>query len=474
MSKGQRKKLQFPRNFNFSIENIRCFENKQTLKIRPLTFLVGENSTGKTTALACLNALNNILTDDNIQTPFNTIPYDMGYFEDIVRRQTKKTQPDFTLALKDKPHIWTFKFIEGKQQLPIVSNVTIQIDPEILNDKIEISLNTNMLDIEYSFSQKREDHQKQFFQCKIYKDQGKTYAKLFLHENKCQNIQEAKKTLVINSNPDLNSNTANIINRAILIIRSILLEESNKVTPHTHQTLHFLMYQLEQCQNTPYMTYGHYTSLGPVRAKPKRTYSKLEELSKPKTEGGDAPLKIIDLWTTLYEKLKPFGKSSGLFTDIEVKKYGGSRDPFKLFFEVRGTKSNIKDIGYGVSQILPILTNIHHKEMEIQRFLLQQPEVHLHPKAQAALSSLLIESIKNTNNAFIIETHSDYMVDRASIEIRKKNISSDDVSLIYFHPVENRVEVHNLSFDENGNLENAPEGYRDFFLKESDSFLGLD
>ena len=468
MSKDQKKKLQLPRSFNFSIENIRCFENKQTLKIRPLTFLVGENSTGKTTALACLNALNSILKDD-IQTPFNIKPYEMGYFEDIVRR-TKKTQTDFTLTLEDEVCTWTFKFTKGEQELPIVSNITITHHK--LKHKYKINFETGILNIEYSFFWKPNHNKEQFFQCKIHKNQDKTCVQLFLDKNEDQNIQETRETLFTNLN--LNSNISNM-NRLLWIIRSILLEESNKIkSDNIRKALHFLMLMLERYGEHHYMTYGHYISLGPVRAKPERTYNKLDELSKPKTEGGDALLKIIDLGAILSEKLKQFGKSSGLFTDIEVKKYGGSSDPFKLFFEVRGTKSNIKNIGYGVSQILPILTNIHHKKAEIQRFLLQQPEVHLHPKAQAELSSLLIENIKNINNAFIIETHSDYMVDRASIEIRKKNISPDDVSLIYFHPVEDRVEVHNLSFDENGNLKNAPEGYRDFFLKESDSFLGLD
>ena len=473
MSQDQGKKHQFPKSFNFSIENIRCFENKQELKIRPLTFLVGENSTGKTTALACLNALNSMLKDD-IQTPFNIEPYDMAYFEDIIRQQTKKLQPNFALVLENEFCIQTFKFKEDKQKLPIISNTVIQIHHKTQNNKkIEINFETGILDIKFSFFWEPNDNKKQFFQCKIYEDQDKTYAQLFLDENKDRNIQATKKTLAVNLNQDLTSNTANI-DRLIRILVSIFNKNSNEKATHIQKALDFLMLTLAICRDNYHMSCGHYISLGPVRAKPERAYDKLKELSKPKAEGGGAPLKIIDLWTTLYEKLKQFGKLSGLFTDIEVKKPDVPSDPFKLFFEVRGTKSNIKNIGYGVSQILPILTNIYHKEMEIQRFLLQQPEVHLHPKAQAELSSLLIDNTKNTNNAFIIETHSDYMVDRASIEIRKKNISPDDVSLIYFHPVEDRVEVHNLSFDENGNLENAPDGYRDFFLKESDSFLGLD
>ena len=107
------------------------------------------------------------------------------------------------------------------------------------------------------------------------------------------------------------------------------------------------------------------------------------------------------------------------------------------------------------------------------RFLLQQPEVHLHPKAQAELASLLIQSAK-TNNSFLIETHSDYILDRVRIEIRKGNISHNHMSLIYLESTKNGVQAHNILFDKQGNLIKVPTGYRDFFIKESNRFLGFE
>ncbi|MDE0518015.1 MAG: hypothetical protein OXH36_00445 [Bdellovibrionales bacterium] len=85
----------------------------------------------------------------------------------------------------------------------------------------------------------------------------------------------------------------------------------------------------------------------------------------------------------------------------------------------------------------------------------------------------MIENIK-MNNSFLIETHSDYMIDRARIEIRKKNISHEDVSLIYLEPMEEGVKAYNISFDKEGNLTGTTKGYRDFFIKESNHFLGFE
>ena len=152
---------------------------------------------------------------------------------------------------------------------------------------------------------------------------------------------------------------------------------------------------------------------------------------------------------------------------------------------MRGPNSNIIDVGYGVSQILPILARVleypifrrgasgilHIGPMPIS--LLQQPEVHLHPRAQAELSSLLATLASEGNRAFIVETHSDYMIDRARIEIKKGNIRPEDVSLIYLEPKGNVVKVHNISFDKMANMEGVPPHYGEFFLEETNRLMGF-
>ena len=147
-------------------------------------------------------------------------------------------------------------------------------------------------------------------------------------------------------------------------------------------------------------------------------------------------------------------------------------DPFQLQIQVREQKSNLIDTGYGISQLLPILVRLLDAPRSV-RFLMQQPEVHLHPKGQAELSSLLISLRKQRHHHFIVETHSDAMIDRARIEIMKGNISPEDVSLIYLEPKGNSIDVHNIKFDEQANLMGEPSGYRDFFLKESNKLLGF-
>jgi predicted ATPase len=127
-------------------------------------------------------------------------------------------------------------------------------------------------------------------------------------------------------------------------------------------------------------------------------------------------------------------------------------------------------VGYGVSQALPILVDT--LQLSSALFLLQQPEVHLHPRAQAALGSFFAKRISK-GKQFIIETHSDYLVDRIRMEIRRKQLKPEDVSLLYFERKKSSATIHNINLDSNGAIVDPPPGYRQFFLKEERDLLGI-
>ena len=182
-------------------------------------------------------------------------------------------------------------------------------------------------------------------------------------------------------------------------------------------------------------------------------------------------------WKSLRDHLVKFGKDAGLFADIKVKRHGKRlSDPFQLQIKVRsGSHENIMDVGYGVSQSLQLLVNVlERSDHECERvFLLQQPEVHLHPRAQAELASLFVQAFRQSGNRFLIETHSDYIIDRVRIAVRKGLLKSEDVSVLYFERRGDTVTIHNMTLDEHGNLLGAPRGYRDFFIRETDELLGF-
>ena len=84
-------------------------------------------------------------------------------------------------------------------------------------------------------------------------------------------------------------------------------------------------------------------------------------------------------------------------------------------------------------------------------FLLQQPEVHLHPSAQAALGSLFCQVAK-PDRQLVIETHSDHLLDRVRMDVRDgtTDLKPDDVSILFFERKDLDVRIHSLRIDRRG------------------------
>lgn len=461
----------------FRIKNVRCFKGEQTLRIRPLTFLVGENSTGKTTLLSCIHALRGCgpldlshfsrqsLWRSGIGIDFNQSPYNMGAFKDIVRNKGA-ANTEFDLGFKVK---------NGKDEIDASLTFYARRDgsePEIkchksqnehgsltvLSDKRALSKGVKKVNLPYSDDKSIlhvDETRKHFYL--LFKDLSdlehfEDFAHFFLYSS-------SKPRMI------------------------------QGMSSEARKSLSSLSKILTSLPDFPYVD-----SMAPVRSQPQRTYDPIEERESP--DGTEMPMFLANLkwsgktdWTRLRDKLVSFGKASGLFSDIDIRHFEDISDPFQIQIKVRGGPiANLMDTGYGVSQILPILTRLF-SEVDRGYFLLQQPEVHLHPKSQAAFTSLLVEMVKekpirhlpffsnmsssDTTN-FILETHSDYMIDRARIEIMEGNISPDDVSLIYLEPQGDCVQAHNITFDKEGNLSGAPDGYREFFLKETNRLLGFE
>ena len=122
----------------------------------------------------------------------------------------------------------------------------------------------------------------------------------------------------------------------------------------------------------------------PVRSKPRRTYDPAPVGSDP--EGVYVPMYLANLyfqntkgWTTLKSALEDFGRTSGLFDEIGIRPLSKREsEPFQLqirkFDEgLKGPPRNMIDVGYGVSQVLPVITELLRSDAP-SVFLLQQPE----------------------------------------------------------------------------------------------------
>ena len=154
-------------------------------------------------------------------------------------------------------------------------------------------------------------------------------------------------------------------------------------------------------------------------------------------------------------RLKGFniGKELFVFRDETI----GLTKIFLVNFD--GTKTPLVDLGYGVSQLLPIIMKIaiiaenhqriheydfnnqegYHESQAIyfspSTLLIEEPEANLHPSLQSKMAELFIDAASRFNIQFLIETHSEYLIYKFQEYIGRKIVALDDVKMYYFnHP----------------------------------------
>ena len=469
----------------FVIGNVRCFAGEQRVPIRPITLLVGENSTGKTTFLGCYRVIHQLTETPHLQEmsehpwmersapSFNVRPFRMGAFRDIVNHDAlRASSPGFQLGAKVP-----YRAISAARSFPEKTPV-----PE--TRKYE----SGQVDLIYSFEEGNSGiavHKASI----VFSDTGDR-----LDFSLGKHLYDGIHSLAVDDQRHLNEVDVGGFSRAIYAYEiANALSRSHSLKPpgkmkHIHSILDRQIYQNAASDATwRQLTLVNDSAVfpfAPVRSEVARTYN-YGGGAESDPEGHHTPEFLARLsrvnkreWGSLRKSLIKFGEESGLFSDINVK--GTSKQvgaPFEIHVKVRGEQSNLLDVGYGVGQIYPLLARIMYASQQKHRaaFLLQEPEAHLHPQAQAALASFFAKSARDDDHTFIIETHGDSIIDRVRVCVRRGEIAPEDVVLLYFDPDKKTgaVKIHPIHLDELGNVLDAPVGYRQFFLDETDRLLGF-
>ena len=129
-----------------------------------------------------------------------------------------------------------------------------------------------------------------------------------------------------------------------------------------------------------------------------------------------------------------------------VKKYKG------------GPEVRLTDIGFGVSQVLPVLILCYYAP-EGSILILEQPEAHLHPKVQSELADVLIDVVQNRNIQIILESHSAHLLHRLQRRIAEEQISADDTAFYFCQINDSTSQIERLKVDEYGNIRNWPQNF---------------
>lgn len=211
--------------------------------------------------------------------------------------------------------------------------------------------------------------------------------------------------------------------------------------------------------------------VSPLRAHPKRYYmlDKAKVTYSLDTLDGDAIAEVLKENVSLKRRVNMWLKNFGLSVNVEEFK----EVIHHLKVSQNGLNLDITDVGFGISQVLPII---------IQGFLsgdrtltiIEQPEIHLHPRMQADLADLFIDMIRvNRDKEILIETHSEYLLRRLRRRISEGRIRAKDVSICLFHPqtsVQGAV-IENLNIEEKGMFDWPEEFYDGELAKDITEFI---
>ena len=150
---------------------------------------------------------------------------------------------------------------------------------------------------------------------------------------------------------------------------------------------------------------------------------------------------------------------------------GSNRWQAKVRSERHGSEMPLTDVGFGVSQVLPVITLLYYVP-EGSTAILEQPEMHLHPLAQAELADVIINVAIHRNVQVVLESHSEHLLLRLQRRIAEGPIPADDARLFFCDARKGSSQAEALRLDALGNIENWPDQFMgDAFTETAEAEL---
>lgn len=164
---------------------------------------------------------------------------------------------------------------------------------------------------------------------------------------------------------------------------------------------------------------------------------------------------------TLEERVAYWLKELGLIYDFKVEPIAKGNNIYQV--QVQKTPASaevlITDVGFGVSQVLPVLVLCYYVP-EGSIILLEQPELHLHPSVQSRLADVFVDAMKNRGVQIILESHSEHLLRRLQLRVADESIDPQNTALYFCDISETGSTLTELEVDLFGSIRNWPQ---DFF-----------
>ncbi|BDM65447.1 hypothetical protein NFHSH190041_28990 [Shewanella sp. NFH-SH190041] len=442
---------------NFELENFKSFSGKQSLRFAPITLIFGPNSSGKSSVIQSLMMLKQTILSNtkNAELVTSGDSIDLGTFDSLVHAQDIKRNIKFSIQYNTNHDAQ--EFIQKNSFPMLFGNKFLRKIDFCYRKSNDISF----LD-SYSFSCNDGNSEKISFELNnpVKSSVGITYR--LQNPDSLRSVISKKQKL---KPDDLNgwSNLDNSLSNSFKLSSNINLptsfsEDTSDLSQYIDKTLIDVKHVFDS------MKY-----LGPLRSSPKKYYSS-DIGNYQKGQGkNNLGLAIYNADNETRLKLETFMLNFNIPYKIDAVNLGDINTGQLISIQLKDLRNNAvvtpKDVGFGIGQVLPIiLESVVSKNNLI---CVEQPEIHLHPKLQAHLADLFIDSVTSGHNQWIVETHSEAIMLRIQRRIRERKISHDLISVLYIDVGESGAQVTSIGLDDEGDFTaHWPNGFFEERLNE--------
>jgi hypothetical protein len=422
-----------------TLSNFKCIVDLPTLSFRPLTILVGPNSSGKTSLIQWLLALCQTARSRSSDIPLLTSGplVDLGPFADYVsfHQRSRRLRFGTTLRYDQVPDYLSELVLTGQD-----------VDPPPENGEVSTS-------VTLGYNQRRR--------------------RLYLLEARFDfpiaSAERAQVTVERSSagryplTARFRDTTWRCKNSSPMNCFSAQPTFSDEAEYRANTGWSRLLFWLWTLGNG---VLGNIIHLGPLRQEPRRYYVSTGEAPTDVGARGQDAASILWLErhlpkaerTELLPWLDRWMRELGMADGTQLAPIRGVGYRLELRDPHLEAWANVADVGFGVSQALPIIVQASYSSTD-SLSLIEQPEIHLHPRAQAVMGDLLIEA--SQAKTIVVETHSAHLLARIRRRIAEGHIDPTHVAIYNFSVSPEGTEVQEVKLNQLGQYTGAgwPPGF---------------
>jgi predicted ATPase len=456
--------------FKYTLDNFRSYNN-QEFDFKRINILIGENSGGKSSLIKSLLVLKQTLENpDNSNLILNGKYADLGNYKETIKNHDENHSLSFKFSFQDDlPSFVNFFIFTGEDEIKeerrkkieaflekaLEFETTIKFTiPSSLEKHSSIKtelFNEYLGSLEIIFPEKKKDIEENNYELV-----ARSSICTILYKNFTRNKTFEFKDIEFSKKGFMS-----------FIDSPSLRKECEKYDDgsESEESLFYEMVLFLVNQNLIEYYIKQIKYLNPLSSNPKRIY--INKDSQSQYDNSDLE-KFTNLITTKQisnqtiskfdEILKEYGIADG------IKVISSENLPVsELRVKIKNLVSNIFDVGYGVSLQIPMLFEALVAEQEHgATFVIEQPEVHLHPKLQAKFIETLLKL--GEKNKYIIETHSEHIVRMLQVITKNElyDVTNEKIQILYFIRGSDSFEISQHDLDSKGKMiEPFPSGFFD-------------